>query len=118
MPDCEAVTLWRTKFRLNMSQSWKADVEKTVTDLDLWKSILDGWFYVEHGKKKTKHPGIKNLLSEYERLATPNENAEKHNAEKPLSDHHRPWLSERGEGNVSQMPQQPERLYFGVDRLV
>jgi len=116
--DHPAVKLWRDKFQLNLSKSWKADVEKTVTDLKLWKSILDGWHYWKDGKKFTKHPGIKGLLTEYERLATPNEDAPKHNGAQPVSDSDRPWLSERRESNVSQVQRNPERLYFGVDRLV
>lgn len=119
MPDSEPVRLWRERFKLNLSASWKADVEKTVTDLDLWKTILETWGWFDSNKKwHSRSPGIKGLLTEYERLATPNENAKKHNGQKPLSDHHRPWLSERSEGNVSEVPQHPERLYFRADRLV
>ncbi len=111
--DHPAVTLWRNAFKLNLSASWKADVEKTVTDLKLWKKIIDGWYYFDaKGKKRTKHPGIKGLLTEYERLATTNADVEKHNGKEPVPDHHRPWLSERREGNVPQVPLNPERLYF------
>jgi len=116
--DHPAVKLWRDKFQLNLSKSWKQDVEKTITDLKLWKSILDNWHYFKDGKKFTKHPGIKGLLTEYERLAADNLGTEKHNREEPVSDHHRPWLSERSNGDVSQVQVNPERLYFGVDRLV
>ncbi len=66
--DSAAVRLWRDTFRLNLSASWKHDVEITVTDLDLWKKILDGWGYWRNGKWIKKAPGIKNLLTEYERL--------------------------------------------------
>src|SRR5438094_6654513 len=68
--DHPAVKLWRDKFRLNLSASWKRDVEITVKDLKLWKSILDGWYWIDtKGKKQKKAPGIKNLLTEYERLS-------------------------------------------------
>jgi len=67
--ESEAVKLWRDKFKLNLSSSWKRDVEITVTDLDLWQKILDGWRYRDdRGHWHTRHPGIKGLLDEYERL--------------------------------------------------
>ena len=59
--DSACVKLWRDTFRLNLSASWKADVDKTVTDIDLWKSILAQW------KREKRHPGIKGILDEYER---------------------------------------------------
>lgn len=69
MQDSEAVTLWRNRFRLNLSKSWKADVDITVTDIELWKSILAGWKWQDtQGRWHKKHPGIKGLLTEYERL--------------------------------------------------
>ena len=61
MADCEAVELWRRQYHLNLSKSWKRDVEITVKDIDLWKSILRLW------KLKKWHPGSKNILTEYER---------------------------------------------------
>src|SRR5215831_13683898 len=116
MPDCESVKLWRDTFKLNLSASWKRDVEVTVKDLNLWKSILDNWFWIDaKGKKRTKHPGIKGLLDEYDRLATTDSNIEKREREEPLSDSHRPWLSERGQGDVPEVQRHPERLYFGAD---
>ena len=60
MNDSEPVRLWRDFARLNISASWKADVDKTVTDLNLWKSILAQW------KREKRHPGIKGILDEYE----------------------------------------------------
>jgi|ERR1041384_3587176 hypothetical protein len=67
--DCQAVKLWRDRFKLNLSNSWKRDVEVTVTDLKLWKWILDNWYWIDDaGKRHSKHPGIKGLLTEYERL--------------------------------------------------
>jgi hypothetical protein len=52
---------------LNLSASWKADVDKTVTDVELWREILANWHYWKNGRKIKKSPGIKQLLSEYER---------------------------------------------------
>lgn len=66
--DHEAVKLWRDHFHLNLSASWKHDVEKTITDLDLWAEILANWKYKDSkGKWRSKAPGIKPLLDEYER---------------------------------------------------
>ena len=66
--DSEPVRMWRDFARLNLSASWKADVDKTVTDIDLWRSILAGWKWRDYkGKWHKRHPGIKALLDEYER---------------------------------------------------
>lgn len=115
MPDCEPVRLWRERFKLNLSASWKADVEKTVTDLDLWKSILDGWFYIEHGKKKTKHPGIKGLLDEYERQLA---NRAADNETTSLSTRRGARISEGRDCEMPQVRVQPPSDYFTVDRMV
>lgn len=67
-PESEAVRLWRDFAKLNLTVSWKHDVDITVTDLELWKSILLGWFWIDaKGKKHKKSPAIKPLLDEYER---------------------------------------------------
>lgn len=70
MKDSEPVRLWRDFSKLNISQNWKHDVDITVTDIELWKSILAGWKWQDaQGRWHKKHPGIKNLLAEYERLS-------------------------------------------------
>ena len=61
LPDSPSVEMWRRQFRLNLSASWKADVDKTVTDLSLWRQVLEKW------KREKRHPGIKGILDEYER---------------------------------------------------
>ena len=68
MNDSVPVRMWRDKFKLNLSASWKADVDKTVTDLKLWADILKDWGYWKDGKWKRKSPAIKVLLDEYERI--------------------------------------------------
>lgn len=114
-PDSDAVKLWRDKFRLNLSKSWKADVDKTVTDLALWREILDGWYWLDrYGNKISKSPGIKQLLTEYERLSA---NKHDHEAE-AISRHSGEGLSERGNGNVSQVSLQPPSEYFYSRRVV
>ena len=60
MPDSPAITLWRNQYRLNLNLSWRAEVDKTVTDVPLWRQILAKW------KREKRHPGIKDLLAEYE----------------------------------------------------
>ncbi|HEX5704915.1 MAG TPA: hypothetical protein VFX97_17085 [Pyrinomonadaceae bacterium] len=120
MPDCEPVRLWRERFKLNLSASWKADVEKTVTDLDLWKEILDGWFYVEHGKKKTKHPGIKNLLNEYERQKCNQQLQEvsANNAANSLSTRSGEGIPQGSGCYLPKVSSEAERLYFRVGDVV
>lgn len=67
--DNPAVKLWRDKFNLNLSASWKRDVEITIKDLALWSKILEGWWYLDaKGKRRNKAPGVKPLLDEYERI--------------------------------------------------
>ncbi len=73
MDDSEAVRIWRDAFRLNLSASWKSDVDKTIQDLSLWREIISGWHYFKNGRKIKKSPGIKQLLTEYERLSIDHE---------------------------------------------
>ena len=116
MPDSEPVKLWREKFKLNLSASWKADVEKTITDLDLWKSLLDSWWYIDsQGKKRTKHPGIKNLLTEYERRL---QNIQSDHKAGTLPARCRAGLSEGRDSFLSKVPSEAERLYFRVGDVV
>ncbi len=69
MDDSIPVKMWRDTFKLNLSVSWKADVDKTIKNLALWEEILSGWYYIKNGKKIRKSPAIKPLLDEYERLS-------------------------------------------------
>lgn len=58
----EAIKIWRDTFKLNLKPGFKQDVLLTVTDLELWKTILLEW------KKKKWNPfKINWMLSEYER---------------------------------------------------
>lgn len=116
MPDSEAVTLWRDRFRLNLSASWKRDVEKTVTDLDLWREVLDGWFYFDsQGKKRTKHPGIKGILDEYERRL---QNAKANNQALALPARSRERISTGRDSDVSKVRIEPPSCYFRTRGLV
>lgn len=119
--DCESVRLWREKFKLNLSSSWKADVEKTITDIDLWKSILAGWFYWKDGKKVTKHPGIKGLLTEYERQKFDRQlqaGNQRDNEASALSARSGEGISSGRSGVLSSVPSEAERLYFRVGDVV
>ena len=65
--DSIPVRMWRDHALLNLSQSWKAEIDKTIQDLQLWQDILDGNYYFKDGKKIKKSPAIKTLLDEYDR---------------------------------------------------
>ncbi len=115
--DSPSVKLWRDTFRLNLSSSWKSDVDKTITDIELWREILANWHYFKAGKKIRKSPGIKQLLTEYEsrereQLEARHVDGQKHDGAQSVSDYHRPWLSKRSNGDVSEVPVNPERIYF------
>jgi len=66
-----AVRLYMDKFKLQPSIGRKEDIDKTVTDLDLWQYVLESWGYYKAGKWHTYSPlSIGKMLSEYERLET------------------------------------------------
>jgi len=117
--DSEPVKLWRDKFKLNLSKSWKADVDKTVTDLILWRKILNNWKYRDsRGKWKSRAPGIKNLLTEYEsREREQLEANERTKNAAPVSDSNRAGLRERDSRSMRDMQCETERLYFGGGRV-
>ena len=67
--DSPAVKLWRNKFKYNLSPGRKYDIDATVTNLNLWKQVLDNWGYMKNGKWKPFNPfSVGKQLSEYERL--------------------------------------------------
>ncbi len=74
-PEHPSVKIWRDTFKMNTSVGYKSDIELTVgpdgeAGLRLWKSILDGWWYVKNGKKIRRNPlDIKGQLSAYEETA-------------------------------------------------
>lgn len=69
MPDSEAVKIWRDFTRYNLNASRKRDIDLTVTDLELWKFVLDHWGYFKKGKWVKFNPlAVGHQLSEYERL--------------------------------------------------
>lgn len=69
MPDSAAVTIWRDQMRYNLSKGRKADIDATVTDLELWKFVLANWGYFKKGKWVKFNPlAVGHQLSEYERL--------------------------------------------------
>lgn len=58
----ESVKIWRDTFKLNLRIGFREDIISTVTDLELWKSLLAEW------KEKKWNPlSVKEQLSEYER---------------------------------------------------
>ena len=69
MADSEAVKAWRDRFKLNCSRGRKYDIDVTVTDLDLWRYVLNNWGYWKGGKWIKFNPlATGQQLSEYERL--------------------------------------------------
>lgn len=115
MNEQPAVKLWRDKFNLNLSASWKRDVAITVQDLDLWREILDGWFYFDaKGKKRNRHPGIKNLLTEYERRV---QNIQSDHQAPVVSARGRAGLSQRGDSDLQTLRIEAPSCYFRVDRM-
>ncbi len=120
MEDSEPVKLWRDKFHLNLSQSWKADVDKTVTDVELWREILSTWWYHKNGRKVKKSPAIKTLLDEYESRAREQLEARnrRNNEAEAVSVRSGEGLSERSNCDMSKVPVQPPSDYFNVGNLV
>ncbi len=118
--DSEVVKLWRDTFELNLSASWKSDVDKTVTDLILWREILSNWHYYKNGRKIKKSPAIKPLLDFYESREREQLEARngRNNQAPAVSARSGERLSERGNGNVSQLRIQPPSDYFNVGNLV
>jgi hypothetical protein len=112
--DSEAVTLWRNTFKLNLSASWKHDVDITVTDIELWKSILAGWKWQDNkGRWHRKAPGIKNLLTEYERKTMEGNN--RHGQTPTVPARRSKGLSARRDSELPAMRIQPPSDYFRVD---
>lgn len=114
MPDSEVVRLWRDTYHLNLSASWKHDVDITVTDIELWRKILAGWKWQDkQGKWHRKAPGIKNLLTEYERQSMEGTNG---NNEAPaIQTRRRTRVSTRSDSELSVVSVQPPSEYFRVD---
>ncbi len=74
-PRCEfmdnpAVKAYRDKFKFCPSVGFRRDIAITVQDLDLWKTVIRDWWYMDtKGKKRKKNPlGIKAMLDDYGRL--------------------------------------------------
>jgi len=118
--DSECVKLWRDTFKLNLSQSWKADVDKTVTDIELWRELLAGWKWKDRkGKWHRKSPAIKPLLDAYERIKFDKlEAANGNHQASVVSARSRERVSERGNSDVSKVSCQPPSLYFRTGNLV
>ena len=120
MDDSEAVRIWRDAFRLNLSASWKRDVEVTVQDVELWKRLIASWHYYKNGRKIKKSPAIKTLLDEYEQREREQLEARnrRHNEAEAISGRSREGLSERSNCDMSKVPVQPPSDYFNIGNLV
>ena len=95
--DSPAVKAYRDQFKLNCSEGRRKDIDATVTNLDLWKSVLENWGYIKNGKWIKFSPlSVGKMLAEYERREKqskrPNDSA----------GIQRQGLSERSEAGVSK----------------
>lgn len=61
IPDSAAVTLWRVAYKRNLSVGRKSDIDLTVTDLRLWRRVIE----FAQGRKWNPNK-IEWLLSQYE----------------------------------------------------
>ena len=64
-----AVQTYQDRFGLTPNEGFRHDIMVTINNLPLWKSVLDGWYYLKAGRRVNKNPlNIKAMLDEYERL--------------------------------------------------
>ena len=119
--DSEAVKLWRDKFHLNLSASWKRDVDVTVRDIELWREILENWQYQDKkGKWHKKSPAIKVLLDEYERIRFDRMEADnqRHHEASVVPARGRERVSEGSNGPLRQVRSEAPSNYFRVGDVV
>ena len=63
----EAVKAYRDQFKLNVNLGFREDIISTVTNLELWKTVLANWGYWKEAKWNKFNPrNVKGLLSEYD----------------------------------------------------
>lgn len=63
-----AVNMYRDVFKFCPNRGTRNDIAVTVTDLDLWKDVLNTWGYWKAGKWIKFNPlSTRKMLSEYER---------------------------------------------------
>jgi hypothetical protein len=66
----EAVKAYRDHFRFCPKIGLREDIISTVSNLDLWKTVITSWGYLKAGKWVKYSPlNVKGMLSEYERRA-------------------------------------------------
>ena len=69
--DHPAVKAYRDAFKFCPNLGFRKEIVQTVTDLDLWKSILSTWGFAKDGKWKAHNPlNVKGMMQEYERRAS------------------------------------------------
>jgi hypothetical protein len=104
-----AVKLYRDKFRKTPNRGLRLDIIKTVTDLALWLSILNGWRYQKENRWIGKNPlAVKAMLDEYDRLTFKRNEIQSNGS----GVHRKEGVSERTPGRVqkSELP----TLYAGT----
>jgi hypothetical protein len=109
MNDSPPVKLYRDTFKFNLKIGFKLDIERTVTDLDLWKSVLTNWGYWKEGKWVKYSPlNVKGMISEYERRESAAKRSYDAAAVKPsqpasLRDAGKVGIPERSNGRVQRV---------------
>ena len=93
----EAVKAYRQQFKLCPKIGFREDIIATVTDLDLWKSVLATWGYWKEDKWIKFSPlNVKGMMAEYERRAR---QSNKSDAAVSVQ---REGISQRGTARVSE----------------
>ena len=60
---------WRDHFKMNLNLGYRHDIDATITDLELWRFVIEHWGYNSRGKWVSFNPlSVSKQLSEYERL--------------------------------------------------
>jgi hypothetical protein len=113
-----AVKMYRDIFKFCPNLGFRKEIILTVTDLDLWKSILSTWGFSKDGKWKSHNPlNVKGLMSEYERRAakhTERSNATDRSKRDSLPNGSEARVSEWRNGNLSRL-RQGTRVHNGAD---
>lgn len=105
----EAVKYYRDTFRFCPNAGYRKDIVSTVTNMELWKTILGEW-----KANKWNFFKIGWLLSEYERRAQSGTNATIRSGRRRLSESSEVGIPRRRDALVSRVSE-AERADYGRD---